>query len=748
MKHFTRLIITIFIIPLFIIALPILPFILVSPYHNVLGYSGTGSWDQYQGDCYHDGFSSYPGPVTPGILWSAIAAGDLGIVAAEGLVITSGAHFAAYAFSFNNGALVHKYSVSTGLGKSLASFPTIAGTTLIMPGIYYSDLGFGPPINELQFVNIYQNGTLSTHILNAFDVASTCELMISNLIYLSQQNNKEIYYFSISSETLAGDICLNSPVAANPVFGDGLVFVPLYNGSVVAFNYGYNTSTWELNLGSPASSSPSYGGGSFYVVTSNNLLYSISPKGSINWFYNLGSQGLTPAVGLGKVFVGTISGELYAFTTQGNVVWEVNTSSPITTPPVIASNGVVYVGTSDGEIYAFNTSDGREIWSWTLPNQVSSLALYDGNLYAITSAGQLYAFANEQKVIFIETGLPSGTLWSVSVNNKTEISTNNTIVFDLPNGIFNYTVHKINGYSSNVSFGILEVEGQNLRVEIGFSPGWSPASPPLDVRAAGQANSILISWSPPQYDGAPAGFVGNAISYYYIYRGTSPGNLTFYARVPGNTTYMVDYAVSDGTVYYYAVAAVNEAGVGSLSQVVSATPLLISVPSPPRNLTINVGYNFIVLKWDPPATTGGSPITYYIIYGGTSKNQLQELAALPPNETYYVDYQVQPGTAYYFQVVAANSEGDSSPSNLVAGTTTTNGEPGPIARFHYNYLDPNNPNVVQNLVGLITMIATVAILPPTFLWIKSDIGMKKAFMLAIAIIAVCLVVVLFIPYVL
>ncbi|WP_016730653.1 outer membrane protein assembly factor BamB family protein [Saccharolobus islandicus] len=725
MKYSTRGIIT---IP--IITLLILTFVLVLPYHNTLGYSGTGSWDQYQGDFYHDGFSSYPGPVTPGILWNATAPGDLGVVAGDGLIVIAGTTGQGEAFNPNNGTLVQQYGYDYW-----TNFPAIIGTTLVKPYDQWSVFRIG-------FLDIIHGDQIACY-RSSLPQVETCFLATPNLLYISQENNNVIIYINPDSASLVGRIITESPVATNPVYGDGFVLVPLENGSVVAFNNGFNTSVWELNLMSPASSSPSYGDGSFYVATSNNLLYSISPRGSVNWFYTLRSQGLTPAVGLGKVFVGTIVGELYALTIQGNLAWETNTSSPITTPPVIASNGVVYVGTSDGEIYAFNTTNGREIWNWTLPNQVSSLALYDGNLYAITSAGQLYAFTNEQRVTFIETGLPSETLWSVTVNNKTKSSTNSTIVFDLPNGIFNYTVHKVNGYSSNVSFGILEVKGQNLRVEIGFSPGWSVPSPPLDVRAAGQANSILISWSPPQYDGAPAGFIGNAISYYYVYRGTSPDNLTFYARVPGNMTSMADYAVNDGIVYYYAVAAVNEAGVGSLSQIVSATPLLVSVPSPPQNLSIDVGSNFIKLTWKPPASTGGSPITNYVIYEGSSPHDMKMLVALSPNQTYYVDYQVIEGSTYYFEVVAVNSEGYSSPSNVVSGTPN-GGLPTIMSEFYYEFLiwitDPGaNPNSLVNFIGLIS-------LPLFYIDIKSlkNDKISKTLGKAIAIILIFFIILLII----
>ena len=66
-----------------------------------------------------------------------------------------------------------------------------------------------------------------------------------------------------------------------------------------------------------------------------------------------------------------------------------------------------------------------------------------------------------------------------------------------------------------------------------------------------------------------------------MYRATTSGTETFLANT-GALTY-TDTAVSNGTTYFYKVAAVNSAGTGALSNEVSARP---SAPTPDFSLAV------------------------------------------------------------------------------------------------------------------------------------------------------------------
>ena len=73
-------------------------------------------------------------------------------------------------------------------------------------------------------------------------------------------------------------------------------------------------------------------------------------------------------------------------------------------------------------------------------------------------------------VTFGETGLPSGTSWSVRVNGTLESSSSpSSIVFDEPNGSYAFTVLNVSGYSVGPASGTLIVNGAALSVPVTFT---------------------------------------------------------------------------------------------------------------------------------------------------------------------------------------------------------------------------------------------------------------------------------------
>jgi len=75
-------------------------------------------------------------------------------------------------------------------------------------------------------------------------------------------------------------------------------------------------------------------------------------------------------------------------------------------------------------------------------------------------------------VTFVESGLPSGTRWSVAVNGTTVFSTTSSVTLAEPNGSYSFTVGSVAGYASNVSAGTLKVHGLPVSQPISFkSPG-------------------------------------------------------------------------------------------------------------------------------------------------------------------------------------------------------------------------------------------------------------------------------------
>jgi YVTN family beta-propeller protein len=90
----------------------------------------------------------------------------------------------------------------------------------------------------------------------------------------------------------------------------------------------------------------------------------------------------------------------------------------------------------------------------------------------VTFAAVVYA------VTFTETGLPSGTLWSVSLNGTPVNSATPNVTFSEANGSYAYTVPTVSGYTASPTSGWSNVTGQPLTVDISFAknPGTGSSS--------------------------------------------------------------------------------------------------------------------------------------------------------------------------------------------------------------------------------------------------------------------------------
>ncbi|MVT35651.1 MAG: hypothetical protein GPW18_02595 [Euryarchaeota archaeon] len=73
-------------------------------------------------------------------------------------------------------------------------------------------------------------------------------------------------------------------------------------------------------------------------------------------------------------------------------------------------------------------------------------------------------------VTFSETGLPSGTNWSVTFGNITKSSNTNYIKFVVSNGSYQFVVASISGFIAKPSSGIISINGNNYTQAITFVP--------------------------------------------------------------------------------------------------------------------------------------------------------------------------------------------------------------------------------------------------------------------------------------
>ncbi len=184
-----------------------------------------------------------------------------------------------------------------------------------------------------------------------------------------------------------------------------------------------------------------------------------------------------------------------------------------------------------------------------------------------------------------------------------------------------------------------------------------PDPPTLDTATPGDT-TVDLSWSAP-YDG------GSALTGYNIYSGISSGGETLLDNVGAGTTVYNDTGLTNGTVYFYKVSAVNIVGESALSNELSATPA--TIPDAPILVSAVEGPGSVALTWTAPLDDGGSPITGYGLYRGLGSGSETLIVTLPAI-TYYADLVVDPGTTYFYKVSAINAVGEGPLSNELAAT--------------------------------------------------------------------------------
>ena len=196
--------------------------------------------------------------------------------------------------------------------------------------------------------------------------------------------------------------------------------------------------------------------------------------------------------------------------------------------------------------------------------------------------------------------------------------------------------------------------------ETSATPRGVPSAPLGLSGVAGNAE-VNLSWQAPASDG------GSAITNYTVYRGTSSGGEALLTRLGTVLTY-VDPSLANGQTYYYEVTATNGLGEGPRSGEAVATPA--DVPSEPRALTATGVSGQVSLSWTDPASNGGSAITGYRVYRGTSVGTEALLTTVGPVLA-YTDGDVTPGTTYFYEVSAVNVVGEGPKSTEASATPAT-----------------------------------------------------------------------------
>ncbi len=181
-----------------------------------------------------------------------------------------------------------------------------------------------------------------------------------------------------------------------------------------------------------------------------------------------------------------------------------------------------------------------------------------------------------------------------------------------------------------------------------------PPAPPAPTGLAATAGNtqVTLNWT------------GSAsATSYNLYRATSSGGQGTVPVQTGITgTTFTDIGLTNGTVYYYKVAAVGDGGTSGMSNQASAKPTLPALPSAPTGFAANAGNTQITLSWN--SVNGAT--SYNLFRATTSGGQGDTPVQTGISGVTFVDTGLTNGTTYYYKIAAVNVTGQGSKSSQVS----------------------------------------------------------------------------------
>ncbi len=308
-------------------------------------------------------------------------------------------------------------------------------------------------------------------------------------------------------------------------------------------------------------------------------------------------------------------------------------------------------------------------YSWSVSASGYSAAPASGSLTVSggpTGEGVTFTAlpAGQYPVTFTESGLPSGTNWSVTLNGSQMSSTGTTVVFTEPNGIYPFTAGSVAGYTAKPVSGSVTVSGaaagegiayasSGTAGRLSYSQAWTELSSDLSssekvVFAGGGSETVAYSNSSAPVLNASCPFTGGTESWpsvpawtgnysngyqtawiFYVYDSTGPAVHLYF--VEGTSVTLVGTVSGKDCVgdfsYENALTATNVTdSTGATAALAGdAAGYVSAYPSASSSLVVFPGFTYL--------TFTGYPV-WYVLYttctptgGGTADNFTAEVNA-------------------------------------------------------------------------------------------------------------------------
>jgi fibronectin type 3 domain-containing protein len=178
-----------------------------------------------------------------------------------------------------------------------------------------------------------------------------------------------------------------------------------------------------------------------------------------------------------------------------------------------------------------------------------------------------------------------------------------------------------------------------------------PPAAPTGLEALAGNTQVNLAWT-----------ASTGAASYHVKRSTTNGGPYTQVSAPTAANF-TDTGLTNGTIYYYVVSALNSAGESANSSQATATPAAPATPPPaPTGLEAIAGNAQVSLTW----TASAGATSYHVKRGTTSGGPYTQVAV--PTTSSDTDTGLTNGTTYYYVVSALNAVGESANSAEVSAT--------------------------------------------------------------------------------